>query len=122
MVKRQRGGRRTLQEKFDERKREGIEGCEWLDTYGAAILLDRTIGQWKSLVRQRLVPPACRLTRPHQWKRTDLLTWKELQRLGLWLDWISLCQEHGEQVAWAVMIKRLARQMAEINALAEGIA
>jgi len=115
-------GRRSTQAKFEEAKARGIEGAEWLDTYGVAILLSRTPCGVRNEIRLGWLPPAKRNTKPHKWRRTDLLAREELDQLDLFGDWLELRQEHGEHVAWAVMLKRLASKQAELEALARGVA
>jgi hypothetical protein len=123
MVMRRNGsGRRSRQEKFEEAKARGIEGAEWLDTYGVAILLSETAESIRHEVREGWMPPARRDTKPHQWKRSDLLARAELRRLDLFGDWRELVQEHGEQVAWVAMLKRLEKAQAEIDARAREVA
>lgn len=121
VMRRNGGGRRSRQEKFEEAKARGIEGAEWLDTYGVAILLSETPESIRHEVREGWMPPARRDTQPHQWKRSDLLARAELRRLDLYGDWRELVQVHGEQVAWAAMLKRLEKKRAEIDALAQGV-
>lgn len=122
MVMRRIGsGRRSRQEKFEEAKARGIEGAEWLDTYGVAILLSETAESIRHEVRERWMPPARRDTKPHQWKRSDLLARAELRRLDLFGDWREMVQERGEHVAWAVMLKRLEKAQADIESLARGV-
>lgn len=58
MVMRRNGsGRRSRQEKFEEAKARGIEGAEWLDTYGVAILLGETAESIRHEVREGWMPP-----------------------------------------------------------------
>lgn len=122
MVKRHSGsGRRSRQEKFEEAKARGIEGAEWLDTYGVAILLSETPESVRHQVRQGWLPPARRDTKPHQWSRADLLARAEMRRLGLFADWRELVQEHGEHVTWKAMLKRLAKAQADIEARASEV-
>jgi len=119
MVKRHSGsGRRSRQEKFEEAKRQGIEGAESLDTYGVAILLSWTPEKVRHQVRGGWLPPARRDCKPHTWMRSDLLAREEMRRFGLFEDWRELVQEHGEHVAWAVMLKRLEKAQADIEARA----
>jgi len=122
MVKRHTGsGRRSRQEKFEEARERGIEGAESLDTYGVAILLSETPEKVRHAIRQGWLPPARRDTIPHTWMRSDLLAREEMRRLGLFEDWRELVQEHGEHVAWAVMLKRLAKAQADIEARAQAV-
>jgi hypothetical protein len=116
------GGRRSRQEKFEEAKARGIEGAEWLDSYGVALLLSETVESIRHDVREGWLPPARKDTKPHQWKRSDLLAREELRRLELFGDWRELVQGHGEHVAWAVMLKRLASKQAELEAQAREVA
>lgn len=123
MVVRHKGkGRRSTQEKFEEAKARGIEGAEWLDTNGVAILLSGTPHGVKNEIRLGWLPPAKRNTKPHKWRRSDLLAREELNQLDLFGDWLELRQEHGEHVAWAMMLKRLEKARAEIDALAQAVA
>lgn len=117
------GGRRSRQEKFEEAKARGIEGAEWLDTYGVAILLSETPESIRHEVREGWMPPARRDTMPHQWKRSDLLARAELRRLDLFGDWRELVHASpNEHVAWAAMLKRLEKAQADIEARAREVA
>ena len=120
MVKKE-SKKRKLSEIAEERRASYNPNSEWTDQYGAAEQVGIPVHRWKRWAIQRLVPPARRDTRPYQWKRADLSAWMELRCLGLWGDWKALCQEHGEHVAWAVMLKRLASRQAEVEALAKGV-
>ncbi len=118
VVERKAKQKRKLSEIAQERRASNNPESEWADQYGAAIQAGIPVHKWKRWAIQRLVPPARRDTKPYQWKRTDISAWMELRRLDLWGDWKALCQEHGEHVAWALMLKRLEKALAEIESLA----
>ena len=90
---------------------------EWMVSWKAARYCDMTDSQWKH--HRKMRPPSVGDRRSgFRFRRTDLDAWMELRRLGLWADSTQLRQEHGEQVAWAVMLRRLETKRAEIDALA----
>ena len=90
---------------------------EWMVSHKAAAYCDMTDTQWKHHRGMR-PPPVGDKRSGFRYRRTDLDAWMELRRLGLWADWKQVRQAHGEQVAWAVMLKRLEKKRAEIDALA----
>jgi hypothetical protein len=113
--------KRKLSEIAEERRASYNPQSEWTDQYGAADQVGIPVHRWKRWAIQRLVPPARRDTRPYQWKRSDISAWMELRRLDLWGDWKALCQEHKEMPAWGVMLKRLEKAQAEIEARAQAV-
>lgn len=102
------------------RKGGAADAPAWPVSWKAAAYCDMTDAQWKHHRGMR-PPPVGDRRSGFRFRRTDLDAWMELRRLGLWADWKTLVQQHGEQVAWAVMLRRLERKRAEIESLAQEV-
>ncbi len=101
------------------RRKGGVaDAPEWMVSHKAAAYCDMTDNQWKH--HRGLRPPAVGDRRSgFRYRRSDLDAWMELRRLGLWADWKPLVQEHGEALAWEIMLVRLERTNAARRARAE---
>ena len=63
------------------------------------------------------MPPHYGYTKPHKWRRSDILAWIELEELGLFGDWLPLRARLGPKDAWAVMLARLEAENAKTAAV-----
>lgn len=90
-------------------------------SHKAASYCDMTDSQWKH--HRGMRPPAVGDRRSgYRYRRTDLDAWMEMRQLGLWPDWKGLVQQHGESVAWQVMLVRLERARASARSAAAEVA
>ena len=115
--KRGRGKGRKLSVIAEERRAKGDPNSEWTDMYGAADQYGISVHQWSHRGEHR--PPAHEDPQGWKWKRADISAMAEMERLELLEHWKPLRQDHGELVAWEIMLGLLAKKKAEIQAQAD---